>query len=101
MAQLLREEVERIARLARLRLGAEEAEALAGQLDAILAYVEKLDEVDASDVEPTSHVIPFATPLREDEPRPSLDPELALRGAPARVGSAFAVPKVVDDEAEG
>jgi aspartyl-tRNA(Asn)/glutamyl-tRNA(Gln) amidotransferase subunit C len=101
MAKLLREEVERIAHLARLDLGVEEAEALATQLDAILSYVTQLDEVDVSDVEPTAHVIPFDTPLREDQPGPSLDPELALRAAPAREGSAFAVPRAVGDEAEG
>jgi aspartyl-tRNA(Asn)/glutamyl-tRNA(Gln) amidotransferase subunit C len=101
MAQLLREEIERIARLARLRLDLEEAEALASELDAILGYVAQLDRVDVSGVEPTAHVIPFATPLREDRREPSLDPEVALRSAPARDGQAFAVPKVVGDEASG
>ena len=90
-----------MARLARLRLGEDEAEALAAQLAAVLGYVAQLDAVDTEGVEPTAHVIPFATPLREDRAVPSLDPELALASAPARDGTAFAVPRVLDDESEG
>jgi Asp-tRNA(Asn)/Glu-tRNA(Gln) amidotransferase C subunit len=49
----------------------------------------------------TAHVIPLATPLREDEPGEVLSPELAVANAPAPRGTAFTVPRVLDDEAEG
>jgi aspartyl-tRNA(Asn)/glutamyl-tRNA(Gln) amidotransferase subunit C len=101
MARLPREEVRRIARLAALRLSDAEAAAVGAELEAILAYVDQLAGVDTSGVEPTSHVIPFATPLRDDEPTPVLDPEEALAGAPAREGFAFAVPRVVEGEDPG
>jgi aspartyl-tRNA(Asn)/glutamyl-tRNA(Gln) amidotransferase subunit C len=101
MARLPREEVLRIARLAALRLSDAEAAALGSELEAILAYVEQLAGVDTSGVEPTSHVIPFATPLRDDAPAPVLDPEEALAGAPEREGFAFAVPAVFEGEGGG
>lgn len=101
MSRISPEDVARIARLARLRLGESEVRAMARDLEAVLAHVETLAEVDTEGVEPTAHPIPMVTPLRDDEPEPSLDPELALANAPAREGTAFAVPKVLDTEAEG
>jgi aspartyl-tRNA(Asn)/glutamyl-tRNA(Gln) amidotransferase subunit C len=96
-----RAEVERIADLARLSLSDAEAERLASELAAILAYVEELRALDTSGIEPTSHPMELATPLREDVPEPPLAPELALANAPAREGSAFVVPKVIEGEEEG
>jgi len=101
MSHLTREDVERIAHLARLRLSPEEAEAMASQLESILGYVELLGTLDTGQAEPTSHVIPLATPMREDRPGASYPPETALANAPAREGSAFAVPKVLEGEDEG
>jgi len=101
MAHLTRDDVERVAALARLSLSDEEVERMAVELDTILAYVELLDEVDTTGIEPTSHVIPLATPLREDRSVPGLDPELAVANAPERHGSAFVVPKVIEGEEEG
>lgn len=101
MSHMTREEVERVAHLARLRLSQEEAAAMASQLESILGYVELLDTLDTSQVEPTSHVIPLATPMREDRPEASYPPETAVANAPARDGSAFAVPKVLEGEDEG
>jgi aspartyl-tRNA(Asn)/glutamyl-tRNA(Gln) amidotransferase subunit C len=98
---MTREEVERIAHLARLRLSQEEAEAMASDLESILGYVELLGTLDTGEVEPTSHVIPLVTPLREDRPGASYPPETAVANAPARKGSAFAVPKVLEGEDEG
>jgi len=98
MTRIAREQVERVALLARLELEADEAELLTGHLDAILDYVETLAEIDTTGVEPTSHAIPLATPLREDEPETPMDPERALRNAPVRDGSAFVVPKVLDED---
>jgi aspartyl-tRNA(Asn)/glutamyl-tRNA(Gln) amidotransferase subunit C len=98
---MTREEVERIAHLARLRLSPEEAAAMASDLESILGYVELLNTLDTADVEATSHVIPLATPMRDDRPGESFPPETAVANAPASEGSAFAVPKVLEGEDEG
>lgn len=98
MSRITREEVERVAALARLDLGPDEAQRMTTQLDAILDYVALLSEVDTKGVAPTSHAVPMATPLREDQPGTPLDPEDAVRNAPAREGSAFLVPKVIEGE---
>jgi aspartyl-tRNA(Asn)/glutamyl-tRNA(Gln) amidotransferase subunit C len=96
-----RADVERIADLARLSVTDAEAERLAAELAAILAYAEQLAGLDTSDVPATSHPIELVTPLRQDVPDPPLDPELALANAPAREGFAFVVPKVIEGEEEG
>ena len=96
-----RTDVERIAALARLSVTDAEADRLAVELEAILAYAEQLAGLDTSEVEPTSHPIELPTPLRDDLPEPPLDPELALANAPEREGSAFVVPKVIEGEEEG
>lgn len=101
MASVSREEVRRIARLARVRVEEAEAEALARDLGAVLGYAELLGSLDTAGVEATSTVIPLATPLRADEPAAPLPPADVVRNAPAVEGSAFAVPKVLGAEAEG
>ncbi len=97
MSKLSPEDVRHVARLAALRLSSDEAEALGRDLHAILDYVEQLAEVDTEGVPPTAHAIPFETPLRQDTPVSSIDPEEVLAQAPARAGTAFAVPKVLDE----
>lgn len=101
MARITRGEVERVAALARLSLSDEEAQRMAGELDAILEYFETLRRVDTREVEGTSHPIRLATPMRPDRPEPPLDPELALANAPDRAGTAFRVPRVIEGEEEG
>ena len=101
MSRITREQVERTAHLARLRLEPEEAEAMTRSLEAILDYAAQLEALDTEGVEPTAHVIPLATPLRPDEPHDTVAPERAVVGAPAFEGTAFTVPKVLDSEAEG
>ena len=101
MPHITREQVERVASLARLSLTDDEAERMAEELDRILEFVEVLEQVDTEGVEPTSHVMPLQTPLREDRAVESLDPELALANAPLREGTAFVVPKVIEGEEEG
>jgi len=101
MSRISRAELERIARLARLRLDDSEAADAMLRLEAILDYVAQLDEVDTTGVPPTAHVIPLATPTRDDVPGDLLAPELAVANAPAARGSAFTVPRVLDDEADG
>ncbi|MBN8867410.1 MAG: Asp-tRNA(Asn)/Glu-tRNA(Gln) amidotransferase subunit GatC [Solirubrobacterales bacterium] len=87
-----REQVLHVARLSRLRLSDSEIDTLAGELSSILDHVDKLAEVDIEGVEPTSHVVPLENVLRPDEPRPSLDREVALSQAPDPHDGAFRVP---------
>ena len=96
-SSLAPEEVERIARLARLSITAEERNLFARQLTSILQYAEQLREVDTRDVPPTSHPLALTTPLREDVTRPSLPRTDALRGAPEpdQQAGLFKVPRVL------
>ena len=93
--------MEHVAVLARLSLTDAEVERLSTELEAILDYVETLEEVDTTDVRPMSHVLPLATPLREDRAAAPLDPQAAVVNAPESAGSAFVVPRVIDGEEEG
>lgn len=97
----LREDVERVAALARLALGEEELTRMARELEAVLGYVAALARVDTRDVPPTAHVVPLATPLRDDVPVPPMDPAQALANAPESDGSSFVVPKVIEAEEAG
>ena len=89
-------DVEHVARLARLELTPGEKELFAGQMDAILGYVEKLKEVDTEGVVPTSHAVPMENAFREDVVQPSIGLEKALANAPEKSGTFFAVPKVIE-----
>ncbi|WP_303721885.1 Asp-tRNA(Asn)/Glu-tRNA(Gln) amidotransferase subunit GatC [Malonomonas rubra] len=94
--KISRAEVEHVARLARLALQPEELEALTGQMDAILGYVDKLNELDTDGIEPTSHAVPMENAFRADELKPSIGIERALQNAPEKDGSCFEVPKVIE-----
>ncbi|HEV7616061.1 MAG TPA: Asp-tRNA(Asn)/Glu-tRNA(Gln) amidotransferase subunit GatC [Solirubrobacterales bacterium] len=87
-----RDQVLHVARLARLRLSDEEVETMTGELSGILEHVDRISKLDLEGVEPTSHVVALENVLRADVPRPSLDPEVALRSAPEPVDGAFRVP---------
>ena len=97
MAKITRKEVEHVARLARLELTEEEKERMTAQLDSILAYIDKLNELETSTVEPTTTVIPMVSVMREDETRPSLDQDEALANAPDRADVYFRVPRIIED----
>jgi aspartyl-tRNA(Asn)/glutamyl-tRNA(Gln) amidotransferase subunit C len=101
MSRIGRAEVERIGHLARLRLAADEADALARDLDAILGHAEALAAVDTSSVEGAGAAAVGPTPLREDRPHVSLPPDLFLANAPDSDGTAFLVPRVLEGEDEG
>jgi len=97
MAKISREDVERVARLARLELAEAEAAEMTAQLDAILGYMDALNEVDTSGVEPTTTVIPMTSVMRDDEVRESLSQDEALANAPDRDGAFFRVPRILED----
>jgi aspartyl-tRNA(Asn)/glutamyl-tRNA(Gln) amidotransferase subunit C len=89
---ITREQVEHVAKLARLALTEEELERLREQLGAILDAVSKVSELDLSDVPPTSHPLELMNVLGPNEPRPSLPREAALANAPEAEDGAFRVP---------
>lgn len=92
-----REEVMTVAHLARLKLDDGAAEALTEDLDKILGYVQKLNELDTSDVPPTAQVTVSRAPLRADENRPGLDKRQVLKQAPRADEVGFLVPGFVDE----
>jgi aspartyl-tRNA(Asn)/glutamyl-tRNA(Gln) amidotransferase subunit C len=92
-----REEVQHVARLARLHLTDEEAERMREQLDAILAYIDKLRELDVEGVEPTAHAVPLVNVMRDDALAPCLPQEQALANAPDRADEFFRVPRIIED----
>ena len=88
--------VRRIAHLARIALAEEEVEPLQVELNAILAFVEQLSEVDVSGVDPMTSVMPMAMKKRADVVTDGGDPDAILKNAPATEGQFFLVPKVVE-----
>ncbi len=92
---LSREEVLHVAELARLSLSPEEIELFTVQLNEILEYVEKLQELDTSGVAPLAHVIPLCNVFREDQARESLPLDAVLENAPAREDGNFLVPRII------
>ncbi len=94
--KITKDEVEHVAKLARLAVTEEEKERYSQQLSNILTYIEKLKELDTSRVEPTSHVLPMKNIFREDEVRPSLPREEILKNAPDRTEEFFRVPKIIE-----
>lgn len=92
----MKTDVERIAHLARLSLSEREKEKFSLQLGSIFAYVGKLNELDTSGIEPTSHVLKLGNVMREDKQKPSLLREDALRNAPENTGEFYKVPKIIE-----
>lgn len=85
-----------VAHLARIALSPDEAAKLGAQLGNILGYIEKLNQVDVSGVEPTAHPFPLVNVTRPDQALPSLSNEDALRNAPAAANGLIIVPKIVE-----
>ncbi len=94
--KITRAEVEKVARLSRLSFSEQELDALTRQMDAILAHVEQLNELDTTGIAPMSHAVPFENAFREDVVTDSLGSELALQNAPKLVDGCFGVPKVIE-----
>jgi len=96
---LTRDDVARLAKLARIDLTDEELDHLAPQLAVILESVAKVSEVAGADVPPTSHAVPLSNVYRPDEVQPGLTAEEALAAAPEAEQQRFAVPRILDEEA--
>ena len=93
--KITQEEVQRVASLARLDLAATEVERMTGQLNAILTYAAKLDELDTTGVAVTTHTQQVVNAFRDDEVHASLPRDRALANAPEQNGEAFVVPRVI------
>ena len=89
-------DVEKVAGLARLGLSSDEKERLGDQLNDILVYIDKLDELDTSDVKPLAHILPLKNVLREDRVREGLTQSEALKNAPEEKDGLFKVPLVIE-----
>jgi len=93
--KITREEVEHVAKLAKLNMSEEELARMTGQLDTILSYVAKLDELDTAGVTPTTHAFSISNAFREDEVQKSLSVAEALSNGPHVNEDAFIVPKII------
>jgi aspartyl-tRNA(Asn)/glutamyl-tRNA(Gln) amidotransferase subunit C len=93
--KISKEEVQHVAALARLDMSEADIERMTAQLDTILTYAAKLDELDTTGIRPTTHTQEVCNAFREDVVRPSLDREAALANAPQANDSAFIVPRII------
>jgi len=94
---ITKQEVEKVAKLARLEISSAEKDTFAKQLSQILTHVEKLKQYDTKGIEPTATVLGQVNVFREDAVRPSLPVESALANAPEREADGFAVPKILEE----
>lgn len=95
MAVTIRE-VENVAALARLSFTDEEKQRLVTVMNSILGYFDKLSELDTTDVEPLTHILPISNVMREDEVKESFDQETALANAPKSARGHFVIPRVIE-----
>jgi aspartyl-tRNA(Asn)/glutamyl-tRNA(Gln) amidotransferase subunit C len=94
--KITKQEVEHVAKLARLELSEQEKEKLTDQLSNILTYVETLNGLDTKGVEPTAHVLDLKNVMRDDVAAPSLPRERALANAPDQAAGHYKVPKIIE-----
>ena len=95
--EISKEQVEHVARLARLEVSEDEKAMFARQLSGILTYMDQLKELETKGVEPTATVLPTDNVFRDDNVRPSLPQEKALANAPDQADGFFRVPKILED----
>ncbi len=94
--KISKEEVLHVAKLARLKLSEAEALTLAHDMESIIGFADKLNELDTEGVVPTAHAIPMSNAFREDVVKPSYDREAMLKNAPSAEDGGYTVPKVVE-----
>ena len=93
--KITREEVEHVANLARLNLNRQELVKMTEQLDNLLSYVAKLDELDTKDIKPTTHAFSISNAFRDDTVQDSLTQKEALANCPKQNGECFIVPRII------
>lgn len=96
MSRITKEQVNHVANLARLEFDEEQIEKFTKQLDDIISLAESLNEVDTTNVEPTSHVLDIRNVLREDKAKPGLPREEVLKNAPDQKDGQFRVPSIIE-----
>ena len=89
-------DLQHVVNLARIDLSPEEEARIQPQMQEILKYVDKLNELDVEGIEPMAHAVPLTNVMRDDEARPSLSIGDALRNAPQQANGLFVVPKIVE-----
>ena len=89
-------DIKYVAHLARISLSPDEEKKLSAQLGNILGYIEKLKELDVTNVQPTAHAVPLINVTRPDAVGRSISNEEALKNAPAKANGLFMVPKIVE-----
>ena len=92
--------IRHIAHLSRLKVTDEEITRYAAQLSEILDYMDQLNELDTTGIEPTAHPLPVSNVFREDAEKTTLTPDRALANAPRQQDTFFQVPKVLDQESD-
>lgn len=98
MSTISRDEVARVAALARIDLSPDEVSRLAGELDVIVDAIAQVSEVATPDVPATSHPLPLTNVYREDVPTPALPVEDVLAGAPEALDGRFLVPQILGED---
>jgi aspartyl-tRNA(Asn)/glutamyl-tRNA(Gln) amidotransferase subunit C len=98
MAKITKADVEYVAGLAQLTLDDATKDRLVGEMGDVLAYMDKLNELNTDGIEPMMHAMEMTNVYREDEVQPSLEREDALANAPDNDGEYFLVPKILDTE---
>lgn len=89
-------DLQHVVKLARIELSPEEEQIIGPQLSEIIQYIDKLNELDVKEIEPTAHAVQLTNVFREDQPRPSLSQLDAMRNAPKSSKGLFVVPKIVE-----
>ena len=89
-------DIDHVALLARLKLTDREKDIFSEQVVNIIRYIDKLNELDTSGIEPTAHVLPMKNIFREDKAQASLPRESVLQNAPERDGSFYRVPRIIE-----
>ncbi len=95
-SERMKMDIEKVAKLARLELSEEEKVTFGNQLEQILTYMEQLNRLDTTGVEPTSHAIPIHNAFREDETKPSFPQEEVLGISPDQEDGHFRVPRIIE-----
>lgn len=90
-------DIQTVASLSRLRIRDDEKAEVTAQLDKFLSYVENLQAIDTTDIEPTTYALPMQNVFRDDKVKPSLERELALSNAPLKEDGYFKVPRVLEE----
>lgn len=93
-----KKEIEKIAELARIKFSDEELESFTPQMNEILSYMDKLNELDTENVKPLSHPVEQTNVFRDDIVKPSISNQDALKNAPAKDDNHFRVPKVIGEK---